>query len=77
MNGEPKKTDMLYLFIIIYLTLFYLEGNKLNTADKFKTLGIAGVLQRPMRKITEMMKLLETETPHAHTQSQNKTGYTS
>lgn len=77
MNGELKETDLLSFFIIIYLTLFYLKGNKLNTADKFKTLGIAGVLQRPMRKITEMMKLLETETPHAHTQSQNKTGYTS
>lgn len=77
MNGELKKTDMLFLFIIIYLIIFYLECNKMNTADKFKALDIAGVMQRQMRKIKEIRELLETATPHAHTRAKNKTRYKS
>lgn len=48
MNGEPKKTDILYLFIIIYLIAFYLGRKKMNSKEKLQALGVlvivAGVI---------------------------------
>lgn len=48
MNGELKETDILYLFILIYLIAFYLGRKKMNSKEKLQALGVlvivAGVI---------------------------------